>query len=123
MSDQEILDAAYNRDFGTCYYHTQCEGCACPFYVKVSHYLGNKGHDGNTGCLSTAAQVAQALRQLCEDGVCCCPQKAPTSVCPSSQRVWARDPLTGTCCEYANLWLAPSGWSLWDTQNGCIGGH
>jgi hypothetical protein len=129
MSDQEILSRAFNNgsnhtSFGSCYFHdrTNCPDCACPFYVKVSYYGGQKGYDGGTGCLNDEKQVAAALRQLCEDGVCCCPRAAvPTGTCPSSQRVWAKDPLTGSCCEYANLCSAPSGWTLYSSQSACSG--
>ena len=83
MSDADILMKALNNspgsttsNFGSCYFHdrTNCPECACPFYVKVSYYGGAKGFDGGTGCLNDLHQVATVLRQLCEDGVCCCPR-------------------------------------------------
>ncbi len=130
MSDADILAKALNNspgsttsNFGSCYFHdqTNCPGCACPFYVKVSYYGGAKGYDGGTGCLNDLHQVATVLRQLCEDGVCCCPRAAePTgSACPASVPVWAKDPLTGRCCQYASPCAAPSGWGLYPDQPKC----
>jgi hypothetical protein len=130
MTDQQILDKALNNspgstssNFGSCYFHdrTNCPDCACKYYIKVSYYGGDKGFDGGTGCLDDIQQVIAHLRQLCEDGVCCCPKPAPTGACPVSQAVWAKDPLTGSCCAYANPCAAPSGWPLYPDQPACAG--
>jgi hypothetical protein len=128
MTDQDILSRAFNNgsnktNFGSCYFHDQstCPTCACKYYVKVSYYGGQMGYDGGTGCLNDINQVAATLRQLCEDGVCCCPKKVPTGTCPSNVRVWAKDPATGSCCEYANDCSAPTGWPLYPSQAECGG--
>jgi hypothetical protein len=122
MTDDDVYNAALSRKFGTCYVHEQCPGCACPFYVKVSYYNDPKGFDGGTGCLFNKADVIRTLRQLCQDGVCCCPRaQVPKGECPSTSRVWAKDPLTGTCCEYANSCAAPAGWPQFSSQGECQG--
>ncbi len=128
MTDQQILNLALNNspgttssNFGSCYYHTGGSTDACLYYVKVSYYGGAKGYDGGTGCLNDINQVATVLRQLCEDGVCCCPKKVPTTVCPAGPRVWAKDPLTGSCCEYPSSCAAPTGWPLYPNQAECAG--
>jgi hypothetical protein len=108
--------------FGMCYFHSRetCPDCACPFYVKVSHYKDQKGFDGGTGCLQTKADVIRVLRQLCEDGVCCCPNPVPNGVCSSNQKVWARDPLTKSCCEFANPCVVPAGWPQFTSEIECL---
>jgi hypothetical protein len=131
MTDAEILSAAFlgfpgaPTHLGMCYYHDKstCPNCARDFYVKVSTMPDPSGFDGGTGGLplgSTLADVARILRELCENGTCCCPQKTPTSDCPAlGTTVWARDPLTKTCCQYSNACLAPAGWTTFPSFLEC----
>ena len=119
MTDAQILDAALNKKFGACYYHTRCSTCACDYYVKVSYYTANgAGYDGGTGCMFSLSQVASTLRKLCADGICCCPQKIPTAYC-ADQIVWAKNPVTGACCEYSRPCIVPDGWAQFATQTAC----
>ena len=48
--------------------------------------------------------------------------------CPRPQRyeggciqviVWAKDPVTGICCEYPNPCSAPTGWQTYSTASAC----
>lgn len=137
MTDAQILSAAFlsapgaPTHLGMCYYHdrTACPDCARDLYIKLSTAPPPGGFNGGTGGLpftSTLADVAQILRQLCESGSCCCPQpQAPSPGCSAlgSAAVWARDPVTGSCCQYSNACLAPSGWSTFSSPSECSGVH
>jgi hypothetical protein len=122
MTDAQLLAATkWPTSTGMCFWHDRegCPTCACPYYVKLAHAPYPHGAYGGTGCVNTLAEVVTAMRQLCADGACCCPQRAPEGICPSQQRVWARDPITRTCCEYANPCLAPNGWPTFTTPDEC----
>jgi hypothetical protein len=131
LTDQQILDAALMPPgggataLGMCYYHERCTGCAQDFYVKLSNLPAPSGYDGGTGGLpfgSTPADVVKVLRNLCEAGACCCPQKTASSSCPTlGTAVWAKDPITKSCCQYSNACLAPSGWPKFATKDECYG--
>jgi hypothetical protein len=125
MSDAELLAAAMALPdgpfgIGTCYFHDQCPGCACPFYVKVSYFPDPSGYDGGTGCLHSIDDVIQVLRDLCASGTCCCPAPMPyyKADCGTGP-VWARDPITGSCCFYNDGCEAPGTWDLYLTEEDC----
>jgi len=133
MTDAQLLSAAFLSSagfpthLGMCYYHDKstCPNCARDLYVKISTMPDPSGYDGGTGGLplgSTLTDVARILRQLCENGSCCCPQKTPSSSCPTlGTPVWAQDPVTKNCCQYSNACLAPTGWSTFPTESECRG--
>src|SRR5262245_58099305 len=133
MTDAQLLSAAYLNfpgaptNLGMCYYHdrTHCPNCARDFYIKVSTMPYPAGFDGGTGGLlpgSTLTDVTKILRQLCENGSCCCPQKPASNDCPSlGVTVWAKDPITGSCCQYSNACQAPSGWATFSSPRDCSG--
>ncbi|HRC85613.1 MAG TPA: hypothetical protein PK413_08395 [Thermoanaerobaculia bacterium] len=126
LKDDQLLDRTrYGHSLGMCYWHdrTTCPNCACPYYLKIASRPFPSGFDGGTGCLESLEEVVANLRQLCADGRCCCPRKELTGECPSQDRVWARDPLTGSCCQYANPCLAPDGWPLFPSEGDCRGGY
>jgi hypothetical protein len=121
MTDQELLDKAAAGTFGlgTCYFHDQCPGCFCNYYVKVSYYPDPSGYDGGTGCLDTLSEVVNVLRDLCAEGICCCPAPSPYKIDCGLGPVWARDPVTGTCCYYEDSCEAPPTWEAFFTQEEC----
>ncbi|HYG65588.1 MAG TPA: hypothetical protein VEL74_23600 [Thermoanaerobaculia bacterium] len=96
---------------GTCYTHDKrsCPNCLCSDYVKLSYLGGQKGYDGDRGCMTDRAAAAAKLKELCEAGACCCPQVEPKP-CHVPTPVKARDPLTGSCCTFPNICSAPSDW-------------
>lgn len=109
---------------GTCYVHTKstCPNCACWSYVKLSYMGGQNGWDGGTGCIQpmgsteedkrqSRKNAALLLRQLCISGACCCPQ-VETKTCPNPTPVKARDPITGSCCNFPNSCSAPENWDI-----------
>ena len=131
MKDNEILAAAFlpaqgvPTHLGMCYYHDRstCPNCSFEFYVKESYLPPPSGYDGGNGGVSgTLADVARILRQLCQSGACCCPQKPAGNGCSSlGTTVWAKDPVTKTCCQYSNSCLAPTGWQQYSSQTDCSG--
>jgi hypothetical protein len=124
-TDEGLLAATQlGTSLGMCYWHDDgpaCPDCACPYYLKLANLPSPSGFDGGTGCLQSREELIAALRQACADGRCCCPQRQPEGECPSSGRVWARDPRTGSCCEYANPCLAPAGWPIFPDRSACVG--
>ncbi|HJX27135.1 MAG TPA: hypothetical protein VJ885_04430 [Thermoanaerobaculia bacterium] len=105
---------------GTCYVHdnSECPNCACWNYVKLSYLPNPKGWDGGTGCIgytSSASEIdsylqaAARIKQLCEEGACCCPTVTPKA-CAVGTPVKARDPITGSCCTFPNPCSAPTDW-------------
>lgn len=106
---------------GTCYVHDQrtCPDCACWDYVKLSYLEDPKGWDGGTGCMGVKGFISQAqshadaaakVKELCEQGACCCPE-VQAKPCPNPAPVRARDPLTGSCCMFPNICSKPSDWT------------
>lgn len=119
---EQILALAMSRPpgLGTCYAHDDSDGYpyAAHFYVKQSWRSDQKGYDGGTGAIgwnppvdyATAAALAgQTLKNLCSNGECCCPALDPKS-CPDNRPVDAWDPLTKTCCTFANRCTMPADW-------------
>ncbi len=130
MTDSQLLTAAFlsgpgaPTHLGMCYYHdrSSCPSCFNDYYVKISTMPPPSGFNGGTGGLSTLTDVVRTLRQLCENGSCCCPQTTPTSSCPAlGTPTWAQDPVTHSCCQYSNACLAPSGWTQFSSQEECDG--
>lgn len=129
MSDSELQARAFRgtnpeTGLGMCYFHTRvgCPNCACEFYVKLSNLPFPSGYDGGTGCLFPPADmsdVLQLLREQCRAGNCCCPApRAYPGPCLQVV-VWARDPNTGTCCQYGTPCSAPVGWATYSSQIEC----
>jgi hypothetical protein len=112
---------------GTCYTHSNasCPGCACLDYVKLSYNESPKGFDGGTGCIGWPAimtdpaasrrAAALKLKQLCEEGKCCCPE-VEAKPCSVETPVYARDPITGSCCTFPNPCSAPTDWKTGPQQ-------
>ena len=122
---EDIWHAAYfsgpgSTIIGTCYVHDEgtCPNCACYDYVKVSYLEQPKGWDGGTGCMGLKQNISPAqshaaaaakIKELCEKGACCCPE-VEAEPCADPRPVRARDPLTGSCCNFPNACSAPTDW-------------
>ncbi|HEX2224449.1 MAG TPA: hypothetical protein VHN15_09605 [Thermoanaerobaculia bacterium] len=51
-------------------------------------------------------------------GACCPPPQSYSGGC-IQVIVWAKDPVTGTCCVYPTPCSAPKGWPIYYTQEDC----
>jgi hypothetical protein len=127
MTDDELWAAAFldpNRNphslLGTCYFHddSNCPTCACPFYVKISYLPPPSGYDNGTGCLQTREEVLAVLRRLCVEGQCGCPHKTYSQACIQVV-AYAKDPLTGTCCQFGTPCNILEGWIQYPSMEEC----
>lgn len=51
-----------------------------------------------------------------------CPPPRPYQGGCIQQVVWAKNPTTGTCCEYPTPCNAPAGWTTYGTYSACVTG-
>jgi hypothetical protein len=51
----------------------------------------------------------------------CPPPRQPNNICPEVVG-WAKDPQTGTCCQYGRQCDAPEGWKVYNSEEECRAG-
>lgn len=124
----DVLNGALTRPslLGTCYAHdgidTPTYRYAGHYYIKQSWRPGAAGYDGGTGAIGwpksvqteqeAAAEAGEILRDLCRSGACCCPDLPAVLPCKPNAPVVAYDPMSGTCCRFANRCTVPERWEL-----------